>query len=95
LKDELAVQEMSSLLGKTAKGRSVVRDIPSEPAAANKKKGEKTDLDISPTLKNELKTVLSYMDRLLDSLPEEKIAEFAKSEYFDSYERLFKELGLV
>jgi hypothetical protein len=35
------------------------------------------------------------MDRLLDSLPEEKIAEFAKSEYFDSYKKLFKELGLV
>jgi hypothetical protein len=92
---------MSSLLGKTGKGRAekpvkipVIRDFPSEPAA-NKKKGEKPDLDISPTLKNELKTVLSYMDRLLDSLPEEKIAEFAKSEYFDSYKKLFKELGLV
>jgi hypothetical protein len=102
LKDELAVHEMSSLLGATSKARPekrvktpVVRDVPSETETADKKKGKESDLGISPTLKNELKTVLSYMDRLLDSLPEEKIAEFAKSEYFDSYKKLFKELGLV
>jgi hypothetical protein len=46
-------------------------------------------------LQQELKTVLSYMDQLLESLPEEKIEEFAKSEYFDTYKKLFKELGLV
>jgi hypothetical protein len=51
--------------------------------------------DIPEGLKHELKTVLSYMDQLLESLPEEKIEEFAKSEYFDSYKKLFKELGLV
>jgi hypothetical protein len=45
--------------------------------------------------KQELKQVLSYMDQLLESLPEEKIEEFAKSEYFDTYKKLFKELGLV
>jgi hypothetical protein len=46
-------------------------------------------------LQQELKTVLSYMDQLLESLPEEKIEEFAKSEYFDTYKKLFKELGLA
>jgi hypothetical protein len=46
-------------------------------------------------IKNELKTVLSYMDQLLESLPEEKIEEFARSEYFDTYKKLFEELGLV
>jgi hypothetical protein len=45
--------------------------------------------------KTELKQVLSYMDQLLESLPEEKIEEFAKSEYFDTYKKLFKELGLA
>jgi hypothetical protein len=53
------------------------------------------NLDIPSGLKTELKTVLSYMDQLLESLPEEKIEEFAKSEYFDTYKKLFKELGLV
>jgi hypothetical protein len=46
-------------------------------------------------IQEELKTVLSYMDRLLESLPEEKIEEFAKSEYFDTYKKLFEDLGLV
>ncbi|MDR0602578.1 MAG: hypothetical protein LBG42_09390 [Treponema sp.] len=52
-------------------------------------------LDIPSNIKQELKTVLSYMDQLLESLPDEKIEEFAKSEYFDTYKKLFKELGLV
>jgi hypothetical protein len=50
---------------------------------------------ISPSLKGELKSVLAYMDHLLESLPEEKIEAFAKSEYFDTYKKIFKELGLV
>ncbi|MDR1443866.1 MAG: hypothetical protein LBI94_03195, partial [Treponema sp.] len=45
--------------------------------------------------RKELKQVLSYMDQLLESLPEEKIEEFAQSEYFDAYKKLFKELGLA
>jgi hypothetical protein len=52
-------------------------------------------LEIPSNIKQELKTVLSYMDQLLESLPDEKIEEFAKSEYFDTYKKLFKELGLV
>ena len=35
------------------------------------------------------------MDQLLENLPEEKIAEFAQSEQFDTYKKLFKELGLA
>jgi hypothetical protein len=47
------------------------------------------------SLQSEVKAVLSYMDQLLESLPEEKIEEFAKSEYFETYKRLFEELGLA
>ncbi len=46
-------------------------------------------------IRQEVKAVLSYMDQLLESLPEDKIEEFAKSEYFDTYKKLFEELGLV
>ena len=46
-------------------------------------------------LKDDVKTVLSYMDQLLESLPEEKIEEFARSEYFEVYKKLFEELGIV
>ena len=67
-----------------------------EPSLAVKteKVGGKED-GLSPELKDEVKKVLSYMDHLLESLPEEKIEEFAKSEHFDTYKKLFKELGLV
>ncbi|MCL2270279.1 MAG: hypothetical protein FWC24_02940 [Treponema sp.] len=53
------------------------------------------DPDISAGMKSDLKNVLQYMDHLLESLPEDKIEEFAKSEYFDSYKKIFKDLGLV
>ncbi|MCL2213608.1 MAG: hypothetical protein FWC06_00215 [Treponema sp.] len=56
---------------------------------------ENGSFKIPVELKSELRNILSYMDQLLESLPEEKIEEFAKSDYFDSYKKLFKELGLV
>ncbi len=55
----------------------------------------KESKDISDNLKSEIKSVLSYMDQLLENLPENKIAEFAQSEQFDTYKKLFKELGLA
>ena len=64
------------------------------PAADEKAPAEKPE-EIPSHLKKELKTVLSYMDQLLESLPDDKIEEFAKSEYYDTYKKLFKELGLV
>lgn len=45
-------------------------------------------------MKEEIKSVLTYMDQLLESLPEEKIEEFAKSEYFETYKKLFDDLGI-
>ena len=50
----------------------------------------------SPTSKiqDDIKSVLVYMDQLLENLPEEKIEEFAKSEHFDTYKKLFSELGI-
>jgi hypothetical protein len=74
-------------------------DIPGEdtPLPASVPAGTEAESDdgIPSNLKQELKTVLSYMDQLLESLPEDKIEEFAKSEYFDTYKKLFEELGLV
>jgi hypothetical protein len=63
------------------------------PAAAPSPASEQGD--DGDRLKSEIKSVLSYLDKLLDSLPEEKIEEFAKSKYFDTYKKLFEELGLV
>ena len=53
------------------------------------------DKELSGELKSEIKSVLSYMDQLLENLPEDKIEEFAKSEQFDTYKKLFKKLGLA
>ena len=50
--------------------------------------------DIPSDLKSDIKSVLLYMDQLLENLPEEKIMEFAKSEQFVTYKKLFAELGL-
>ncbi len=55
----------------------------------------KNSNEISDDLKTEIKSVLSYMDQLLENLPEDKIAEFAQSQQFDTYKKLFKELGLA
>jgi|GEM_PF-1129727 len=49
---------------------------------------------LSSNIKKDIKSVLSYMDQLLESLPEDKMKEFAESEYFDMYNRLFSELGI-
>ena len=63
---------------------------------ANTEEDNKTEnsSEIPSELKQDIKSVLSYMDQLLDNLPEEKIAEFAKSEHFELYKKLFSELGL-
>lgn len=45
-------------------------------------------------LKKDVRTVLSYLDQLLDALPEEKIKEFAQSNEFDVYRKLFEELNI-
>lgn len=50
--------------------------------------------NIPSDLKSDIKSVLLYMDQLLENLPEEKIMEFAKSEQFVTYKKLFAELGL-
>jgi hypothetical protein len=66
-----------------------------EEAGAAEEIPETESKAIPSHLKQELKTVLSYMDHLLESLPDDKIEEFARSEYFNTYKKLFKELGLV
>ena len=45
-------------------------------------------------IQDDIKSVLVYMDQLLENLPEDKIEEFARSEHFDTYKKLFNELGI-
>ena len=71
---------------------SVEAELPSEPAIPESI--PETDTALPDNLKSELRSVLRYMDQLLESLPEEKIQEFAQSDHFTVYRRLFEELGL-
>ena len=66
-----------------------------EPAFAETAAPASNENALSGDLKTEIKSVLSYMDKLLENLPEDKIAEFAQSEQFETYKKLFKELGLA
>ena len=52
------------------------------------------DRTLPDDIKSDIKSVLLYMDQLLENLPEDKIMEFAKSEQFVTYKKLFSELGL-
>ena len=45
-------------------------------------------------LLDDIRKLLLYLDRLLESLPEEKIEEFANSEFFNLYRHVFEKLGL-
>lgn len=49
---------------------------------------------LSDETKDELKSVLCYLDNLLEDLPEDKIKEFAKSEYYDLYVKILDKLGI-
>lgn len=50
--------------------------------------------NLSGQSKDELKSVLAYLDRLLEDLPEDKIKEFAKSDYYDLYVKILDKLGV-
>jgi pilus assembly protein FimV len=71
--------------------------VPAPAASPSPAKRQEHELgaDENDRLKSEIKSVLSYLDKLLDALPEDKIEEFARSKYFETYKKLFEELGLV
>jgi len=90
LSDELFVEEAAAPPEEALLAEKAARPA-AKPKAAPAPEGAEDD----DHLKSEIRSVLSYLDKLLDSLPEDKIEEFARSEHFDTYKRLFEELGLV
>ena len=71
---------------------------PAPPSRARSPSGAKSPAAgtsaVPDDLKDEIRAVLKYMDHLLEALPEDKIQEFASSDYFAMYKKLFEELGL-
>lgn len=49
---------------------------------------------IEGQVREEVRSVLAYLDQLLDALPPEKVREFAQSKHFATYKKLFREFGL-
>lgn len=49
---------------------------------------------ISGEVRADVRSVLAYLDQLLDALPPDKVREFAQSEHFATYKKLFREFGL-
>jgi hypothetical protein len=99
--EETSVPFDDDMLGVTVDGLDEELDIPGEMQAVEDEADvvsvdkQNDNVQIPSELKTELKNILSYMDQILESLPEEKFEELAKSEYFGSYKKLFNRLGLV
>jgi hypothetical protein len=69
-------------------------EIASEVPVASPVENVKPTNSATAKIQDDIKSVLVYMDQLLENLPEDKIEEFAKSEHFDTYKKLFNELGI-
>lgn len=67
---------------------------PAESISEETTESDAEDRTLPDDIKSDIKSVLLYMDQLLENLPEDKIMEFAKSEQFVTYKKLFSELGL-
>ena len=52
------------------------------------------DAHMSDQVREDVRSVLAYLDQLLDALPPEKVREFAQSEHFATYKKLFREFDL-
>ncbi|MCR9144268.1 MAG: hypothetical protein NXI24_18625 [bacterium] len=44
--------------------------------------------------REELRTMISYLDGLFDALPDDAVRQFSQSSYFDLYKKIMTELGL-
>lgn len=90
--EETSVEEPA--IEEAAADETVVVEEPSADEPCEARGAHTQQTSIPKNLKEEVISVLSYMDQLLENLPEDKIAEFAKSEHFVTYKKLFDELGL-
>ena len=69
-------------------------DLPGSVVTADAGDPSVSTAEVPPSVKMGLKEVLIYMDKLLEYLPEEKINEFAHSEHYATYKKLFEEMGI-
>jgi hypothetical protein len=89
---EEAQEEIEEVFVGDSVSGSAIDEADATPASP--RKDDKAPM-VPDSLKEDIKSVLNYMDQLLESLPEDKIEEFARSDHFKVYKRLFEELGLI
>lgn len=65
-----------------------------ESISSEEDSSESQEKDMDGLSPEEKKKVLSYLDNLLGNLPDDLIREFSKSNYFDLYKKMMKEIGL-
>ncbi len=101
----LSTDELSNILTDVeVEEKNGITPEPPETDGFDEVSGATTSSDIEETMsamegsslsRENLKEVLVYIDNLLDKLPEDEIQKFARSKYYDLYNRLFEELGIV
>jgi pilus assembly protein FimV len=88
--------EEPSLVDETPEEITITAEEPAMTPSFESPEDHSGEIEIFPeTLKNDLKSVLSYMDELLENLPDDKIKEFSRSNYWITYKKLFEELGIA
>ncbi len=99
-KEELSLDELNDVQKdisekEDVEGKSTIEGVsPLESKEMRKQIIEEKIDDLSFETKDELRSVLSYLDNLLESLPEDKIKQFAKSDYYDLYIKILDKLGI-
>jgi hypothetical protein len=94
------VQAIKAELGALRSSRTAETPAPSavpQPAPAPLQTSEREEpaAGLPPAVQDDIKRLLTYLDRLLESLPEDKVDEFARSEYFDLYRKVFEYFDLT
>jgi pilus assembly protein FimV len=102
--EEISISESNlEQMAKTEKGKGVsldeLNDIQADITEPGNRDSRSKVIDeklaaLSSESKDELRSVLVYLDSLLEDLPENKIKEFAKSEYYDLYVKILDKLGI-
>ena len=75
-------------------GLAGIGEVSQEVITQKSSKIEEAIEGLTESEKEGLRKVLGYLDKLLENLPEEKVKEFASSEYYDLYVRLFDKLNI-
>ncbi|EMY12313.1 hypothetical protein LEP1GSC043_3682 [Leptospira weilii str. Ecochallenge] len=65
----------------------------SSPIEELRKTPDQEDASGTPS-KEEMKRIMTYLDELLGNLPDDLIREFSRSDYFELYKKLMKQIGV-